>query len=321
MLNPPQRHQQTIQRPVSVSGFGLFGGQDVDLVFCPAAVDTGIVFERVDLKPSVRIPAWIEYVVPQSRCTMISHQGATVSVIEHVMAALAGLQIDNCLVRLNAPEPPGCDGSSWAFVEALQSAGIVQQAAWRPVIEIEETLCFTENAQVGIAAQPSRSGELEIGFLLDYGPGPIGRQSLKLSITPETFVAELARCRTFALEREVQQLQSQGIALRSTTSNALVFGDQGLIANSLRFADECVRHKMLDCVGDFALLGCDIRGRFAAERSGHRHSHEIIRLIRSASHRHPFLRARSLALPTNSTLHLAASRPDAHHPTATLKAS
>ncbi len=275
------RRQQTLIRPATLTGIGLFHGADVTLEFCPAPVDHGIIFERIDLSPPVQIPALIEFVVPQERCTVISHQGASVSVIEHVMAALAGLRVDNCLVRINAPEPPICDGSASAFVEAILNAGIVEQDAIRQVARVEELTVEIETERVGIAAQPCRADLYQIGFILDYGRGPIPFQTLNVSITPETFLQQLADCRTFVLQHEVDALRSRGLALRATAQNALVFGEHGIIDNSLRRPDECVRHKILDCVGDFALIGCDLIGRFSASRSGHRLNHEIIRQIRT----------------------------------------
>jgi len=278
----PFRKQQTIARTAQVSGYGLFHGADVQLEFCPAPCDHGIIFERVDLARPVRIPALIDYVQPQSRCTQIVHQQVSVSVIEHVMAALAGLQIDNCLVRLDAPEPPICDGSALAFVEALLQAEIVEQDQPRLAVRVDDTLMQIETDRVGIAAQPAASDNYQIGFILDYGPGSIPFQSLNLNITPASFQTELAACRTFVLEQEAAQLRAHGLATRATAQNALVFGPHGVIDNALRRPDECVRHKILDCVGDFALLGCDLIGRFTASRSGHRLNHEIIRQIQAS---------------------------------------
>ncbi|MEW4487512.1 UDP-3-O-acyl-N-acetylglucosamine deacetylase [Thalassoglobus sp. JC818] len=280
MLATPPRRQRTIARTAKVSGYGLFGGIDVSLEFCPADPDVGIVFERTDLTSAATIPALIEFVVPQSRCTMIQSPGGSVQVIEHVMAALAGLQIDNCLVRIDAPEPPACDGSSQAFVEALLSADIVEQDVSRACVELTETLVVVEDDFVGIGAQPPRQREYEIGFLLDYGDGPISQQSDSFVLTPEVFIQEIASCRTFVLESEVRELQKQGIGKRSTPQNVLVFGEDGIVENSLRFENECARHKILDCIGDFALLGCDLAGRFVATRSGHRLNHAMIRAIR-----------------------------------------
>lgn len=281
MPTPLQRQQQTIARSAKVSGFGLFGGTDVVVEFCPADTGHGIVFERIDLAQSVQIPALIEYVIPQPRCTVISNHGVTVSVIEHVMAALAGLHVDNCLVRINAPEPPACDGSSRLFVEALLEAGIVQQDELREVIVVDQTQIVTESDHVGIGVQSSSSNEYEIGSIVDYGKSPISRQSVTLKVTPETFINEISNARTFVLEQEVSALQSKGIGLRATPQNVLVFGEEGVIENSLRYEDECARHKILDCIGDFALIGCDLIGRFSATQSGHRLNHAIIREIKA----------------------------------------
>ncbi|WP_437227171.1 UDP-3-O-acyl-N-acetylglucosamine deacetylase [Planctomicrobium sp. SH661] len=292
------RMQQTLARPARVSGFGLFQGCDVTVEFCPAPCDHGIVFERIDLATPVRIPALIEYVVPQNRCTVISCQGASVSVIEHVMAALAGMRVDNCLVRINAPEPPGCDGSSAAFVDALLQAGIVTQDQPRLCVEVDQQFTHLESPRVGIAVQPSTKQDYQIGFLLDYGPGPIPFQALSVAITPTTFLEQLSHCRTFVLQAEVEQLRAAGMGLRATPENVLVFTENGVLENALRWPDECVRHKILDCVGDFALLGYDLIGRFTASRSGHRLNHEIIRLIRQASFPEAALSTATTSSPT-----------------------
>lgn len=305
------RRQQTIGRSVRLAGFGLFGGRDVELELCPAPSDHGIVFERVDLPHPVRIPAHIHFVTPQSRCTTITRDGAQVAVIEHVMAALAGLRVDNCLIRINAPEPPVFDGSSLPFVEALDRAGIVAQDAPRTCIRVDRTHVYTESDRVGVAVQPACGNEYEIGFLLDYGPGPLPVQSLKLAITPESFRDQLADCRTFVLEQEAVQLRAQGLCLRAGPENAVVITESGVLGNSLRHEDECVRHKILDCVGDFALLGCDVIGRFTATRSGHRLSHEIVRLVRAAAYGLPAPR-RAPALPGQELRSRPASHTSSH---------
>ena len=249
--------------------------------FCPAEVGQGISFERVDLVEPVQIPATIEHVVPQARCTVISHQDVTVSVIEHVMAALAGLQIDNCLVRIDAPEPPACDGSSARFVEALLDAGIQQQDAMRDTIAIGCTRIVTESDHVGIGVQPAVTDEYEIGFIVDYQSKLIPKQSVTQKVTRESFINEISDARTFVLEEEVAALQASGIGRRATPQNVLVFGQNGVIDNRLRYEDECARHKILDCIGDFALIGCDLIGRFSASQSGHRLNHSIIRNIKA----------------------------------------
>ncbi len=251
------------------------------LEFIPAAPDHGIVFERMDLSTPVRIPALIDNVIQRPRCTVLSANGSSIAVVEHVMAALAGLHIDNCLVRMNAPEPPIGDGSSRIFVEALLSAGVCGQDRLRDCLLVSETLLCSENDCVGVAVQPAINNEYEIGFLLNYPAPIIGKQSYRTKITAQTFVDQLADCRTFILEEEIQQIQASGIGLRATPQNVLVFSKNGPVENTLRAVDECVKHKILDCVGDFALLGCDLQGRFTANQSGHRHNHDIIRKLRT----------------------------------------
>ncbi|MCA9079241.1 MAG: UDP-3-O-[3-hydroxymyristoyl] N-acetylglucosamine deacetylase [Planctomycetaceae bacterium] len=277
------RWQNTLSRSAALRGFGLFGGIDVRLELCPAPENHGIVFERTDLTEPVQIPALIDYVVPRPRCTVIEQYGTCVAVIEHVMAALAGMQIDNCLVRIDAPEPPACDGSSQAFLDLIDAAGIDQQTALREVVRVPHLLEVTDSEHVGIVALPPREDEYEVGYLLNYGPGPIRPQAFKAHVSPVTFRNELASARTFVLREEVTALQASGIGLRATPANVVVFDTAGPIETTLRYHDECARHKTLDCVGDFALLGADLQGQFIAQRSGHRLNHELIRRLRHAA--------------------------------------
>ena len=229
------------------------------------------------------IPATLEHVVTRQRRTAISNGEATVELIEHVMAALAGLQIDNCLVQLNATEAPGADGSSLGFVYSLLEAGIVEQSASRDVLVIRQPARASDGNHMEISAGPVFRRTLVISYELDYGPrSPIKPQLLTFEFSPETFVANLAFARTFVLETEVAALKAQGYGTRVTEKDLLVFGTDGVIGNELRATDECVRHKVLDCIGDFALLGCDIHGHFRAYRSGHNLNHAICRQVLAA---------------------------------------
>jgi UDP-3-O-[3-hydroxymyristoyl] N-acetylglucosamine deacetylase/UDP-3-O-[3-hydroxymyristoyl] N-acetylglucosamine deacetylase/3-hydroxyacyl-[acyl-carrier-protein] dehydratase len=278
------RNQRTIARPATVSGFGLFGGADVTLQFLPAPANHGVAFQRTDCLGSAPIPALVEYTVPRRRRTAISHEGVTVEMTEHVLAALAGLWIDNCLVQLDAPEPPACDGSSQWFVEALLEAGIVEQDAPRPFLIVERDVRVQdEDGRSELSARPLNQRALAIGYHLDYGSrSPISTQVFHVEITPETFVNELAFARTFVLESEVAALKAQGYGTRTTPKDLLVFGANGVIDNSLHTDNECVRHKILDCVGDFALAGCDLLGYFNAYRSGHGLNRELIAKLKQA---------------------------------------
>jgi UDP-3-O-[3-hydroxymyristoyl] N-acetylglucosamine deacetylase len=273
------RKQRTIGQSVSVSGFGFWSGRDVQLEFRPAESDTGIVFVRRDLNEQIRIKAVVANRIETPRRTTLSSQGASVEMVEHVMAALAGLQIDNCEVWVDEAEMPGCDGSSLPFVLALESVGVVEQSALRRRLVIRNVTRLG-NDESWVEARPGTNGGLSVKFRLDYGSGnAIGRQTLQLLLTPESFRRELASSRTFVLQEEAEWLVSRGLGKRATYQNVLVFDKNGPLENELRYRDECVRHKALDLVGDLALADCDLVGHFIAHRSGHRLNAELVRAL------------------------------------------
>ncbi len=279
-----QRNQRTIRREVTSQGIGFVTGADLHLRFRPAPPNHGIVFQRIDLPGQPLIPARLENLIPRSRRTGIAANGASVELVEHVLAALAGLQIDNCLVQVDGPEMPGFDGSCRPVVQCLLDGDIEEQPALRPVLSVGEPQQLSADDGSLIKAQPSTQPGLTISYLLDYGPrSPIWPQSYTVNVTPETFILEIAFARTFVLESEVAALQAQGIGKRSTARDLLIFGSHGVVDNKLRANDECARHKLLDCIGDFALCGCDIDGYFHAWRTGHRQNHEIIRKVRDSA--------------------------------------
>lgn len=278
-LKHATRLQRTLGKTVSVSGFGYWSGRDVTVEFRPAPANTGVVFVRQDLEPAARIPASVNFRIETPRRTTLTRGGASVEMVEHILAALAGLRIDNCEVWVDAPEMPGCDGSSLAFVEALDAAGIVEQHEKRAQLIVRDTIRLG-NEDGWVEARPTSDAPLAIKYRLDYGlQGPIGRQTLSLAVTPESFRAELASSRTFLLKQEADWLREQGLAQRATLRDLLVFDDEGPIENELRFPDECVRHKMLDLIGDLALTGCDLIGQFTAYRSGHRLNAELAKAL------------------------------------------
>jgi UDP-3-O-acyl N-acetylglucosamine deacetylase len=273
------RNQHTIAAPATVEGFGYWEGRDVRLEFRPAEPHTGIVFVRRDLAGRPRIAAHVANRAEIPRRTTLRVGDACVEMIEHVMAALAGLEIDNCEVWTDQAEMPGCDGSSEPFVRALDAVGIVSQDAARArrVLSAPTRL---GDAECWVEARPSRDGAAVLRYQLDYGgQGAIGRQTFELALTPESFRREVAPCRTFMLKAEADWMLSQGLGRRVTGRDLLVFGDQGPIDNTLRFPDECVRHKLLDLIGDLALAGCDWTGRFNAYRSGHRLNADLVRTL------------------------------------------
>jgi UDP-3-O-acyl N-acetylglucosamine deacetylase len=263
------RPQRTLARPAEVRGAGFLTGAAVRLRFAPAPPDTGVVFVRTDLRPPARIPAAVGQVTGTARRTTLGHAPAQVMLVEHVLAALAGLKVDNCHIELDACEPPGLDGSAKAFVTALADAGTVPQSARRPVWAVTEPVTVGRDGATLTLYPPDGPG-LRITYLLDYGPGcAIDRQSYTLPVTPERVMAEVAACRTFVLEAEAVEFRRQGLGARLTPADLLVFGRRGPIGNRLRFANEPARHKVLDVLGDLSLFGADLCGHVVAYRSGH----------------------------------------------------
>ena len=270
MIKLSHRRQRTISRTSGrVEGVGFITGADVSLRFRPAEVDAGVVFVRTDLPGSPRILADVSQVSGTTRRTTLGSNQQSVTLVEHVLAALAGLRIDNCLVELNACEPPGLDGSCRGFVDTLLEAGISPQDSRKTIWGVEEPLVIRDGGAT-LGLHPGNGDDLTISYMLDYGPtSPIARQTHTQCVTPGEFAAEIAPCRTFLLEEEAHALRNNGIGLRSTHRDLIVFGPRGPIENELRFANEPARHKVLDLIGDLALCGLDIRGHFVAYRSGH----------------------------------------------------
>lgn len=275
------RNQQTLRRATIVEGVGYWSGEAVRVEFRPALANSGVTFVRlVDGRPE-RIPVAIEHQVETPRRTSLVCGAARVDMIEHIMAALAGCRVDNCDVWMSRNEAPGCDGSSRAFVDAIQSVGLRQQTATREKLVISKPVRI-DDGHVWLQAEPHDRDELVIRYELDYGvDGSIVPQIFETPVTPETFHTQLAPARTFLLEREAEQLRSQGIAQHVTFQDLLVFNESGPIDNALRFDDECARHKALDVLGDLTLAGRDIVGRITAHCSGHRHNAELVRQLLS----------------------------------------
>lgn len=279
MRRHSHRPQRTLARPAAVAGVGFLTGATVHLRFLPAPPCAGVVFTRTDRRPAGLVPARVDQVTGTSRRTTLGHPPAQVELVEHVLAALAGLRIDNCFVELDAPEPPGLDGSARGFVEALRAAGAVTQPARREVWGVRAPVTVCQRG-ASLTLHPTTSDTLKISYILDYGPGAaIDRQTHTETVTPATFAAELAGCRTFLLEEEVAALRRQGLGTRTTAADLLIFGPRGPLDNELRYANEPARHKVLDLVGDLSLLGHDLCGHVVAYRSGHALNVELVRVL------------------------------------------
>lgn len=287
LLMEQLRNQTTLAATAAVEGYGYWTGRDIRVEFRPAEPDSGIVFVRGDLAGRPRIAAVVDNRVDTPLRTSLRVGEVCVEMVEHVMAALGGLRIDNCEVWVDQAEMPGCDGSALPYVAAIDAAGTVVQDAARRRIAVAEPYCDCEK-QARIEARPNKAGLLEVEYHLDYPGTSIGRQDYKLALTPESFRRELAPCRTFLLQAEAQRLLDSGLGRRTSISDLLVFGPDGPIDNTLRFADECVRHKLLDMVGDLTLAGAALCGSFAAWRSGH---HLNARMVRAILHKNDALQA------------------------------
>lgn len=272
--------QKTLANPIHCRGVGLHNGRQVTLTLMPAPADTGILFHRTDISPipagPALIPALWDQVVDTRMCTCIANDaGVRVNTIEHLMAALAGCGVDNVLIALDADEVPILDGSAAPFAFLIEAAGTVAQPAVREVIEVLRPVAVGDGTRAAGLA-PAAGFEIEVEIV--YGADtPIGRQSRRLDITPETFRAELARARTYGFAHEVEALRAAGLARGGSLDNAVVVsGDRILNDGGLRYRDEFVRHKMLDCVGDLALAGAPLIGRFTGARSGHEMNNRIL---------------------------------------------
>ena len=282
---PAGRRQRTLAHPAEVHGVGLVTGKKVKLRFRPATPDSGVAFLRTDISGAVAIPARVESVTGTARRTTLGTGANQVTLVEHVLAALSGMRVDNCLVEIDGPEPPGLDGSSEGYADTLLSVGTVVQSSRRSRLTLTEPVTVSRDGAT-LSIYPREGDDLLVSYLLDYGPvSPIAPQSLTQVINPDRFRQELARCRTYVLEHEALELQRQGVGRHLTPSEILVFGSKGLIENRLRFPDEPARHKILDLVGDLALCGFDLVGHVVAYRSGHPLNVELARALTRVAQR------------------------------------
>jgi UDP-3-O-[3-hydroxymyristoyl] N-acetylglucosamine deacetylase len=277
----PASWQRTLKAPIGCVGVGLHSGRRVSLTLNPAGPGHGIVFRRTDL--GREIPARFDRVIDTQLATVLADEhwaSARVGTVEHVLAALSALQIDNALIELDGAEIPALDGSAAPFVFLLDCAGTVEQPAPRSHIEIRRAVRVSDgDAFAELRPAPGCAG-LDMALSIDFAAAAIGRQALSLRLTPASFRAEIARARTFALAEDVARLQAAGLALGGSLDNAVVV-DKARVLNpgGLRMQDEFARHKLLDAVGDLALAGAPVHGRFIAHRSGHGLNNRLLRAL------------------------------------------
>ncbi|MFA8442377.1 UDP-3-O-acyl-N-acetylglucosamine deacetylase [Yoonia sp.] len=270
--------QTTLKSKVTFEGTGLHSGQDVRVVLHPAPAHSGIVFRRTDVTGQPRLPADFRDVIVSPLNTRLSNaDGVTISTIEHLMAALAGCGVHNVLIDVDGPEVPILDGSAASFVRGIVAAGLQRLNAPLQAIEILRDVAVSEG---GARAMLSPATTLQIEFEIDFADAAIGRQKKTLNMANGAFVRELCDSRTFCRSADVDAMRANGLALGGTVENAVVVdGEKVLTPGGLRHADEAVRHKMLDALGDLYTAGAPILGRYVGSRAGHAMTNKLLRAL------------------------------------------
>ncbi|ALI54762.1 UDP-3-O-acyl-N-acetylglucosamine deacetylase [Celeribacter marinus] len=276
--------QTTLVKPVIFDGVGLHSGAPVRMVVSPARVNAGITFVRSDVAADVaddracEIAARWDHVVPSQLCTLMRNEdGVTLSTVEHIMAALAGLGVNNAVVSVDGPEVPILDGSAAPFVEKLLSSGLAQQDGPARVLKVLKPVVIEQGDAV---ARLEPADTMEIDFHIDFDDAAIGVQGKRLSMANGAFVRELSDCRTFCRKSDVDVMRQNGLALGGTFENAVVVdGDAVLSPGGLRRDDEPVRHKMLDALGDLYLAGAPVLGRYVGQKAGHAMTNALLRKL------------------------------------------
>jgi UDP-3-O-[3-hydroxymyristoyl] N-acetylglucosamine deacetylase len=285
--------QRTLRRPISCVGIGLHSGKKVQLSLKPAAVDFGIRFRRSDVGDH-DIPATVEHLSGIQLATALARNEVSVETVEHLLAALVSLNVDNVLIELSSPEVPIMDGSASPFVYLIQEAGVKSLAAPRKYLKIIRPIAISRGDK-RIALYPS--DHFKVTYSVSYDHPLLRHQSRTVQITEDTFIEEIAPARTFTFLKDVEMLRQNGLALGGSLENAIVLGETGVLNNALRFEDEFVRHKILDAVGDLALVGYPVIGHLVAHRAGHALHTEFAAKILEETHAWRLVTAAELAAP------------------------
>jgi len=274
--------RRTIESPVTIRGIGLHLGRKCDLTFRPGLSGSGLVFRRIDLPGQPEIKARVEEVTATERRTQLGEGKAAIHTVEHVLSAAAALELDDLVIDMSGPEPPILDGSSAPFYDALMGADIVEQAGEADYLVLAEPLRVIDGNSV-YEAHPA--DELSLDVTIEFPHPVIGRQVGRYVVGRDNYRRELAAARTFGFLSEVEELRAKGLIKGASTDNAVVLDDVGVVANELRWEDEFLRHKALDCVGDLALAGARVRARIVAVRPSHRGTVTLVREMVRAGRR------------------------------------
>ncbi len=275
-------HQQTLRTPVEFSGIGLHTGEHARVRILPAPADKGIIFRRVDLD-NFELLADVASVARVAYATTLMSRGVWISTVEHLLSALYGIGIDNAYIELDNFEVPILDGSALPYAEAIARAGVLTQRALRRYIRITKPFVLREGEKT-LGIYPSDT--ISIKYDIDFPHPLIGKQSIEVQLTGTNYAKTIAPARTFGFYHDVEQLQAGGLIRGGSLENAIVLTETGMLNDtSLRFADEFVRHKTLDLLGDFALIGQPVLGGLIANRAGHAlHTRFVAELLESTSH-------------------------------------
>jgi UDP-3-O-[3-hydroxymyristoyl] N-acetylglucosamine deacetylase len=273
--------QRTLKTAIGCTGVGLHSGAKVTMTLHPAEADTGIRFKRTDIAGrGAIVPAlWSSVGDTRMNTCLVNEEGVQVGTVEHLMSALAGSGIDNCLIEINGPEVPVMDGSAAPFLFLIECAGTVEQAAPRRAIRVLKRVTVTDGEKV---ASLSPASAFSLRFEIDFASQAISRQEFSINLTKGAFKSEISRARTFGFEQEVAMLRAHGLARGGSLDNAVVIDSTGtkvLNDDGLRYGDEFVRHKILDAVGDLSLAGAPILGAFHGIRSGHALNNQLLRAL------------------------------------------
>lgn len=268
--------QRTLRRAISCVGIGLHSGNKVQLSLKPAPADYGIRFRRTDLGDH-EVRASVQHLAGINLATALSCNQVSVETVEHLLAALVSLSIDNVIIELSSPEVPIMDGSSAPFIYLVQEAGVKVQASPRKYLKVTRPITLARGDK-HIALYPS--DDFKVTYSISYDHPLLRHQSRTITITEHSFIEEIAPARTFTFLKDVEMLRQNGLALGGSLDNAIVLGETGVLNNALRFEDEFVRHKILDAVGDLALVGYPVIGHLVAHRAGHGlHTEFAVRIL------------------------------------------
>ena len=271
------RAQSTLSRPLRISGVGLHSGRHVDVLLTPAPADHGIVFYRSDVDRYV--PALVDEAATLDHATTLGARGSEIGTVEHLLSAAYGLGVDNLLVELNGPEVPILDGSSAPWVSAFRNTGLVRQPSPIRPLAVSRTIVVNGPNGKRLEMRPAR--DLRVSYTIDFPHPAVGKQSITVVVTPESYARHLAPARTFGFLAEYEHLKAHGLARGASMTNCIVIGRDGVENGALRFADEFVRHKALDLLGDLALVGRPVLGHVVAHRGGHALHAQLAKLLRA----------------------------------------